>query len=130
MLKEHIEFIDNKAIQNTADNYVNVVVNVPEVLESWKLSLFSFEWLSPEGTIKTLEDLPEKERPKRQTVEEKLQDGQPIEKPVLGIGTQDNVEIGIGRAEFLTLAAGGLTQIPVHIPKSHESDFQGFLAET
>jgi hypothetical protein len=41
----------------------------------------------------------------------------------------ENIEIGCGRAEFLTLAAHGLKTMPVHIPKSNESDFKPFRAD-
>ena len=124
--KENIEFIDNAA---SGEHYICVIVDVSCVLKSWRDSLFSFEWLSPEGEIKSSEELSEQEQPKRASVEEKLHNGKPIEKPILGIGLQDNIEIGSGRAEFLTLAAHGLKEIPVHIPKSNESDFKDFLAD-
>ena len=45
------------------------------------------------------------------------------------IGMMDNVEIGVGRAELLTLAAAGIETMPVHIPKSSESDFKPFRAD-
>jgi hypothetical protein len=120
----NITFKDSAAAAN--GNYIAVTVDVARVLKSWRESLFSFEWLTPEGDIKSLENLPAHEQPKRQAVEEKLRAGQPLEKPVLGIGIMDNVEIGSGRAEFLTLAAKGVTKIPVHIPKSCESDFKAY----
>jgi hypothetical protein len=47
----------------------------------------------------------------------------------LGIGLQDNVEIGSERAVLLTLAALGYETMPVHIPKSNESDFKHFRAD-
>ncbi len=124
-----ITFTDNKAAQGQENTYLSITVDVARVLESWHCSLFSFEWLAPDGTIKSFADMPEKEQAKRRAVEELLSKGVPISKPVLGIGIQDNVEIGAGRAEFLTLAAKGLTEIPVHIPKSNEKDFKAFLAK-
>lgn len=123
-----IKFIDNAAIGTRHENYTTVFVDVRAVLKSWQLSLFSFQWLSPEGQIKSLPELPVDEQPKRKGVEEKLQAAAAIERPILGIGLMDNIEIGVGRAEFLTLAAHGMETIPVHIPKSNESDFKAFLA--
>jgi len=105
-----------------------VFVKVAGVLESWRASLFSFEWLYPDGSVRGPEDLPEEEQPKRHDIENRLKSASPIERPVLGIGVMDNIEIGAGRAAFLTLAAHGAEVIPVHIPKSHESDFKAFLA--
>ncbi|MCB1532714.1 MAG: hypothetical protein KDJ35_07580 [Alphaproteobacteria bacterium] len=120
-----IEFIAHQ----DAARYLEITVDVARVLESWRDSIFSFEWLLNDGTIKPERDLPPREKPKRALVEEKLSKNQPLEKPILGIGINDNVEIGVGRAEFLTLAAHGAKTIPVYIPKSNESDFKEFLAE-
>jgi hypothetical protein len=124
---QSITFIDNPAAGSGQSTYISVIVDTALVLESWRSSLFSFEWLTPEGAIKTLENLPAHEQPKRRNVEEKISTQEPIEKPVLGIGIMDNIEIGAGRAEFLTLITHGATKIPVHIPKSCESDFKPFI---
>lgn len=123
-----VTFIKNKAIDARPDYYLDVTVDVPAVLKSWQQSLFSHEWLSPEGRIKDLKELPESEQPKRENIEKAVAQGQDISKPVLGIGLLDNVEIGSGKAEFLTLAAMGHKEIPVHIPKSNESDFKEFIS--
>jgi hypothetical protein len=120
--------MENPALKGREANYVSISVDSPKVLSSWRESLFSFEWLHPDGRIKKPAELSETERAKRETVEKKLSSNQPIEKPVLGIGIMDNVEIGIGRAEFLTLAANGIRKIDVHIPKSNQGDFKPFLA--
>lgn len=120
-----IAFTDHKAADG---QYLEITVNSSKVLESWRVSLFSFEWLDQGGNIKPLEGLPEKEQVKRRAVETALERGEAIAKPVLGIGIQDNVEIGSGRAEFLTLAARGLREIPVYIRKGSEKDFKPFLA--
>ncbi|MCB9983760.1 MAG: hypothetical protein H6861_08850 [Rhodospirillales bacterium] len=123
-----IQFIDNKAAQTKPDYYMEITVDLARVLKSWKNSLYSFEWLNSDGKIKPLCDLSPPEQAKRQEVEDALKTARPLERPVLGIGLQDNVEIGSGRAIVLTLAANGWTHIPVHIPKSCESDFKPFHA--
>lgn len=120
-----IAFTNNKT---AGGQYLEITVNVSKVLESWRSSLFSFEWLDQGGKIKPFDDLPEKEQIKRRAVEAALARGEAITKPVLGIGIQDNVEIGSGRAAFLTLAAKGLREMPVDIPQGNEKDFKPFLA--
>lgn len=127
--KEKICFIDNAALRGGSASYIVVTVDAPQVLESWKNSLFSFEWLLPDGRIRSMEQLSEAEQVKRAGVESKLKSGQPIEKPLLGIGIMDNIEIGSGRAEFLTLLAHGQKTIPVHIPRANESDFKDFITD-
>lgn len=124
-----MKFIDNSATKNTNGRYIDVHVDVEGVIKSWRDSIFSYEWITNQGVIKSARELPPHEKPKRALVEEKLDKNEPLEKPVLGIGLKDNVEIGSGRAEFLTLAAHGIKTIPVHIPKSNESDFKDFIAD-
>jgi hypothetical protein len=125
----NISFIDNSAIKSHTEKYKSVDVDIDKVLNSWKTSLFSFEWVTPEGRIKSVEELSEIEKEKRLTVENDFKINKPIEKPVLGIGLLENIEIGIGRHVFLTAAHLGYKKIPVHIPKSHEDDFLPFIYE-
>ncbi len=126
---DHIQFVDNSAATANKKRYEHLIVDTKRVVESWKDSIFSFEWITPEGNLKKIEELSETEQEKRAKVEEKIKSGMPLQKSILGIGLEDNIEIGSARAEFLTLAALGLKEIPVHIPKSNENDFKGFLAD-
>ncbi len=123
-----IEFIDNPATLGKESKYDTVEIDVAKAIKSWQLSMFSFEWLTPDGVIRTIEQLNEKEQPKRQQIEQLITDGKPIPKAIFGIGIQDNIEIGIGRAHFLTVAAHGAQSIPVHIPKSNTDEFKAFLS--
>lgn len=122
------QFTDNPAASGTDRRYIEIKVDTAKILHSWRKSLFSYEWLEKDGAIKALNSLSESDREKRLAVEEKLQSGQKLPKAILGIGIMDNVEIGSGRAEFLTLAALGVKTLPVHIPQGNESDFKAFLA--
>ncbi|MCM2342955.1 MAG: hypothetical protein NDJ24_00165 [Alphaproteobacteria bacterium] len=121
-----LTFTDNPVAKGRPDHYIDITVDTGKVMKSWRESLFSFEWLLPDGRIKSAAELSETERPRREAVEAALASHQPLDKPVLGIGMLDNVEIGSGRATFLTLVAHGLTTIPVHIPKANEADFKKF----
>lgn len=125
---EQVEFIENPAAASRPDAYLAVRVRADRVLKSWRSSLFAHEWMRPDGQLKAAAELAEGERAKRETIEESLRRGAPLEKPVLGIGLLECVEIGAGRAVFLTLAAQGMTEIPVHIPASQQKEFKPFLA--
>jgi hypothetical protein len=125
---QNLAFVDNTAVAARPAHYVTVTVDVAKILASWRESLFSYEWILPDGRLKSHDELSPAEQPKRATVEERVSRGEPLEKPVLGIGLMDNVEIGAGRAVFLTLAALGAKTLPVHIPKTHEDEFSAFLA--
>ncbi len=124
----NLHFTDNPALRSRPDHYVAITVDVAKIMKSWRSSLFAFEWMLPDGRLKSCEELPAGEQARRAAVEASLRQGQPLEKPILGIGMMDNVEIGAGRAVFLTLAAHGLKTMPVHIPKTHQKEFSPFLA--
>lgn len=126
-MTETLAFTDNTAVRAAPDRYVTVTVDTAKILKSWRQSLFAFEWMTPDGKLKQAGDLPPAEQPKRAAVEDLMKSGQALEKPVLGIGLLENVEIGAGRAIFLTLAAHGVQKIPVHIPRSSRDEFAKFL---
>jgi hypothetical protein len=119
---------DSPSIKGREDRYTVVRVRTDAILKSWRSSLFSFEWLNPDGSIRSLDELPMHERDKRVKIEQKLAGGEVLDRPVLGIGIMDNVEIGAGRDIFLTLAAKGFKDIDVHIPASNAKDFKQFLS--
>lgn len=125
---QNLAFIDNAVVGSRPASYVTVTVDVAKILESWRESLFSYEWVLPDGRLKSRDELSPADQPKRAKVEEMLARGEPLEKPVLGIGLMENVEIGAGRAVFLTLAALGVKKLPVHIPKTHQDEFSSFIA--
>ncbi len=123
-----LQFTNSPSLKGREDRYMVVRIDTMAVLKSWRKSLFSFEWLMQDGGIRGLDDLPLHERDKRLRVEKSLSAGQSLERPVLGIGMLDNVEIGAHRDVFLTLAAQGIKDIEVHIPLSNKKDFTPFLS--
>jgi hypothetical protein len=124
----NLHFTNHSSLKGREDRYTVLRVDTAAILKSWRASLFSFEWLTPEGTLRTLDDLPLHERDKRLKVEKHLARGEALERPVLGIGIMDNVEIGAGRDVFMTLAAHGLKDVEVHIPVSAQKEFNSFLS--
>jgi hypothetical protein len=123
-----LPFIDNSAIKGREESFSTREVMVAPVIKSWRNTLFSYEWLDEQGHIRAPEHMPEKEQLKRQEVEEQLKNNCLLSRPVIGLGLNDDVEIGAGRAVFLTLAAHGHEQLPVHIPRSCLEFFEKYLA--
>lgn len=123
-----LHMTDSASIKGREERYLTVRVDTAKILKNWRHSLFSFEWLTPEGNIRKADDMPMREREKREAAENAIKKGETLERPVLGIGLMDNVEIGAGRAIFLTLSAHGHKTIDVHIPASNKGDFKAFLA--
>jgi hypothetical protein len=120
-------FIDNPALSGRQDKFTAVTVATMPVLSSWKDSLFSHEWLNPDGSIRSKKELSAKVQEKFDETLTRIKGGNPLERPVLGIGIMDNIEIGSGKDLFLTLAASGIEIVPVHIPKSHLDYFRVFI---
>lgn len=123
-----LNLVDHPSLKGREDRYATLRVDTASILVSWRKSLFSFEWLNPDGSLRSLDELPLHERDKRLKVEKQIAQDQALERPVLGIGLLDNVEIGAGRDIFMTLAAHGLKEIEVHIPLSAQKDFKPFLS--
>jgi hypothetical protein len=124
-----VTFIDNPLIAAKAASYESIVVDTALVLESWRMSLMSHEWLDKNGAIKATKDLKPDYQTQQQGVLSAIKNASAIAKPVLGIGIYENVEIGIGRDVFLTLASLGMAQIPVHIPASMAKEFKPFAVK-
>ena len=125
---QDVKFKDHKTVLQNPARYETVMVDVAAVLKSWRVSMFSFEWLDKNGAIKAKIDLPKKEQAKRQEAEDAIANGVALEMPVMGIGLTDNIEIGAGRPIFLTVAAHGVKTVPVHIPASNKDEFKKFIA--
>lgn len=124
-----LNLIANTGTLQDPELYTEITVDAERTLESWQLSVMSLEWLDKKGRIKAFKDLKPVKQEKRLAIEETLKNGKRIETPILGIGLYDNVEIGSGRAAFLTLAAQGFDCIPVHVRKSQLAGFQEFVCD-
>jgi hypothetical protein len=118
---------DNASALKSKDKYTLIDIDVQKVVKSWKASLFSFEWLTPEGDIKTAAQLPEAEREKFEAVFSDIETEKALERPILGIGIMDNIEIGSRRDVLLTLASQNVQSLSVHINKADKKDFEPFL---
>lgn len=121
------QFCDHPIAVKSPDDYLEVSVMVERVLESWKDSILSFEFLNSEGELRSDRELSPKNKEKRQGVEVKIRENRVLEKPILGIGLMDNIEIGSGRDVFMALAVQGMTTMPVHIRKKQVEDFDKYI---
>ena len=122
-MPREINFIDNAA---ATDAFTCITIDTNKAIQSWRLSILAHEWLNGDGSLKPAEKLTAANQEKLKAILAALDKGQPIEKPVLGIGIMDNIEIGSGRAEFIALYTQGIKHIQAHIPKSNDADFKDF----
>lgn len=123
------KFTNNPSIHGKEDKYLNITVDLDKVIKSWSQSLFSFEWLLSDGSLRKPDELIEKERMKYDLVCQKLNDNEQLAMPILGIGVLDNIEIGSGRENVLTLYSKNIKTIPVHIPKNAQKEFEAFMVK-
>lgn len=121
-------FTDNRVAIGNAAQYAEILVDAGKILQNWRASLMAHEYLDKTGAVKSDDDITETRLEKRETIRQALADGQTLEKPVLGIGIFDNVEIGAGADILVTLFLEGHTVIPVHVRKSQMNDFVPFRA--
>lgn len=127
MSQNNLKMIDNPTLGARADKYDVIEVDLDKIIEGWRISLFSFEWLTAEGHLRPPAQLPDKEREKYEAVLSQYQAGEDLPRPILGIGVMDNIEIGGRRDVLLTLYSQGVKRLPVHVPKSNIKDFKPYL---
>lgn len=120
-------FCDNKLVVKDPDKYIEVTIIVEKVLESWRDSILSFEFLNGDGSLRVDRELSPKNQERRGDIELKIREKKPIERPILGIGLMDNIEIGSGRDVFMALAVQGYTTAPVHIRKAQQDEFKKYI---
>lgn len=121
-----VPIFDNPGIEGKKDRYETITVDLDKVLNSWKQSLFSFEWLQPDGSIRSREDLPDNEQEKYDHVIQEIKNGNALPQPILGIGMMGNIEIGSRREILLTLYTEGVRTINVHILKQDFEEFDAY----
>lgn len=122
-----ITFTDNPS--TAKGSYICVNVNIEGVLQSWQKSIFARDWLDENGHLKPFDRLNDGDQQKLLDMKAKIEAGEAIPYPVLGIGLMDHIEIGSARAIFAYLCALGHSTMTVHIPQSNEEDFKEFLSD-
>ncbi len=116
------------SVKGREQHFIVKDIQCEKVIESWKFSLFAHEWLNKKGHLLPPDQMSEAESKKRIEVMDNLKSNIILDYPVLGFGINDHIEIGAGRALFLTLVAEGYKTLPVLIPKSCLGEFDKFLA--
>jgi hypothetical protein len=98
--------------------FQTVRVRLAPLVKSYRNSLFAFEWLTPDGMVKTVDQLAVGPMDARRAVEQAFQNGDAVPQPVVGWGMLDCVEIGAGRDVVLTAYALGVQDLMMHVSTS------------
>jgi hypothetical protein len=125
-----IDFITRASIKDNQAAYSDIDVDLTKVLESWQQAVFAHHWINSDGKVKDIVEQSDKNQERRKSIEEAINKGEPIEKPILGIGIYDNIEVGSGTAELCIAALNNIKTLPVHIRTTNLDDFKPFLASS
>lgn len=121
------QFRDHIIVAQNPEDYIEVQTSPACIFKGWELSPFAYELLNRDGSIKTESDLAGDTLQKFIAASEAIKRGEPLEKPILGIGLNDDIEIGVGREIIAAAYHAGLTSIPTKIPKGQADCVQQFL---
>lgn len=124
----HPQFCDHAVTLNNPDDYVELQVMPNQILQAWRSSMFAHELIAKDGRIKDENDLEGQNLEKYLTAFEALKRGESIEKPLLGIGIYDGVEIGTGREIIVAAFHLGIPNVPIHVRKAQSDEVQACLA--
>jgi hypothetical protein len=116
------QFCNHAVTLKNPNDYMELIVSPAKVLEAWQTSIFAHELIAKDGRIKNEQDLSGTNLEKYLTAFEALKRGESIEKPLLGIGLYDGIEIGIGREIIAAAYHLKLENLPVHVRKAQSDD--------
>lgn len=123
-------YIDHPSYLARPERFESVTIKIEPVIRDWAAeAVFAFEWVDNEGNPKPDPELKDKARDKKKAVNIALETGAPLKRPVLGLGIQDNIEIGAGCEVIMTLFAAGYKTADVHIPRSHHDFFAPYIVK-
>lgn len=122
-----LKFASSAAVELAPQNYAILKVDLKRVLMSWRASLLAHEWLDKTGQVKGDDMLSPYRLERRKNVREILASGGVLERPVLGIGMFDNVEIGAGADVLTTLYLDGAQDLEVCVRAGQVGEFEAFL---
>lgn len=120
-------YIDHVVVSRNPDDYVCIDVDIARIFDAWKSSIFSHELLDQTGAVKDEDSLGGDVLKKFVSARESIARGEALEKPVLGIGIYDGVEIGIGREIMAAVYRSGQKSMPVCVRKSQKDEILSII---
>lgn len=108
-------FCDHIVVQKNPEDYTEMVLTPSQIFDAWKSSMFAHELIAKDGTIMGENALKGPSLQKYIAAYESLKRDEAVEKPVLGIGLFDGIEIGIGREIIAAAYHLNITDLPIHV---------------
>jgi hypothetical protein len=122
------QFCNHTIIDQNPDDYLEISCSTERVLQAWRESMFAHELMNNDGTVKDESELNGDTLHKYIDAKERLNRGEQLPKPVLGIGIFDGIEIGIGREIIAAAYHGGIKTIPANVRKAQAEEIENLLA--
>ncbi len=123
-------FIQNPHIREKEEKYLTVELDMEKIIQSWRKSLFSFEWLLPDGQLRKPDEMTQSILDKYNYALSQHKNNKSLPMPILGIGVMDNVEIGSGKEFVLMLYGQNIKSFYAHIAKQDEKEFSSFIIKS
>lgn len=120
-------FCNHIIVDKNPDDYTEIVTSPAAIFDTWRLSFFAHELLRQDGSVKNESELDGNTLQKFIAASEALKRGEAIEKPVLGIGLNDGIEIGIGREIVAAAYHAGEQEITASVRKAQIKDISKLL---
>ena len=122
----NFKWVSSRAVQDHPNPYAVLSIDMNKAVESWRQSIIAHEWLSKDGAFKGIDAL---SAPLKTQWEESLaraESGYEIERPILGLGVLDNIEIGTNRSILSVADHLGIDSIEVVVPEGMVKLFKEF----
>ena len=123
----NFKWVSSQAVQDHPNPYTVLVVDLKKIVESWRHSIVAHEWLD-DGEFKKVAYLNFHLRTQWGETMAKIEAGYDIERPIMGLGIHDNIEIGTNRPILSVADHLGWDSIEVVVPESMADLFKEFLA--
>ena len=123
----HPAFYDHEVVQRLPHEYIEMVAPPMDLLDAWSLSMFAHELLYNDGSIKAEADMNDVTLDRYLNALSNLKKGEPMPRPVLGIGIMDGVEIGLGREIIAACATLNISEISFHVRQAQAKEIKKLL---
>ena len=125
---EKITWKNNITVASDPGKYVEADVKLMPLLAAWRNSIVASEWIM-NGHPKQPDQLHDIPKEQYARVLSDLETGRPLDKPLLGLGLFDNLEVVTGRAVVYAALTNGFDSLPVQMPAADQKKLEKLLNE-
>ena len=124
--QQDFKWVSSQSVKDHPNPYTVLTVDISKIVKSWRQSIIAHEWLDQGTHFRDVEHLSFHLRRQWEETLANIESGQDLERPILGIGIIDNVEIGTNRAIISVARTLGWKTIEVVVPEKMVDLFEEF----